>query len=731
MKQVFLRMGKGDVVVEDIPPPALKAGGVIVRNAFSLISAGTERASISAGGLGIIQKARERPDLVRKVIDSFSTEGLTATYYKVMAKLSGFTPIGYSSSGIVQEVGEGAGEFSRGDRVACAGVGYANHAQIVFVPKNLSVCVPDGVRLDHAAFTTIGAIALHGVRQSGAVLGERVAVIGLGLVGLLAVQILRAGGVRVIGLDIDEERVRLSQELGADAGVVIGKDDEAAVTRAFTNNLGVDAAVITAATKSSEPIVLAGNICRDRGRIVVVGDVGMQIPRDIFYRKELSLVLSRSYGPGRYDPLYEEGGIDYPPGYVRWTEARNMKEFLELVKAGKVNVERLITHRFALDEASRAYDLLAGRKNERYLGILLTYGMEEPVASKVLLRPAPKYELKGKLSIGFIGAGAFAQSVLLPALKDVRGVILKGVATATGVSGKKVAQRFGFEYCTTQSEEILNDQGIDTVFIATRHNLHAPIAIAALRKGKAVFMEKPMAINEPELGELLKVWRETGGRLMVGFNRRFSPLIGRMKAFFSGRKEPLQMIYRVNAGFLPKDHWVHDPREGGGRIIGEVCHFVDLLCFLTDSRPVRVFAENIPSSGDALSEDNVTVTLKFSDGSWGTIAYIARGDSALPKEMVEVFCGGATAILNDFRTISLYREGREKREGKTQEKGHRQEMEAFVSSVLGGGPMPNDVELSALVTQTTYRIEESIKKGLPIDINPISLSPLPGGERVG
>jgi len=716
MKQVFLRMGKGDAVVEEIPPPVIKSGGILVRNGFSLISSGTERASISAGGGGIVQKAAERPDRVKKVFESLYKDGISATYRKVIEKVSELTPIGYSSSGIVQEVGGGVDEFSQGDRVACAGVGYANHAQIIFVPKNLSVCVPEGVRLDHAAFASIGAIALHGVRQSGAVLGERVAVIGLGLLGLLAVQILRAGGVRVIGLDIDEERVKFSKELGADAGVVIGKGDETAAAKAFTNSLGVDAAIITAATTSSEPIAMAGSICRDRARVVVVGDVGMQVPRDIFYRKELSLVLSRSYGPGRYDPLYEEGGIDYPPGYVRWTEARNMKEFLELVKAGKVNVERLITHRFPFEEASRAYDILAGRKEERYLGILLSYGMEEPVASRIILSAAPKYEPKGKLSIGFIGAGAFAQSVLLPALKDVRGVTLKGVATATGLSGKKVAQKFGFEYCTTKSEEILGDAGIDTIFIATRHNLHAPIAIAAMKKGKAVFMEKPMAVNEAELGELMKVWRETGGRLLVGFNRRFSPLIDRMKTFFSGRKEPLQMIYRVNAGFLPKDHWVHNPKEGGGRIIGEVCHFVDLFCFLTDSRPVRVFAENIKSSGDAFAGDNITATLKFSDGSWGTIAYIARGDSAVPKEMLEVSCGGATAILNDFRTISLYREGREEREGRIQEKGHRQEIEAFVSSILKGGPMPNDVELSALVTRATFRIEDSIKKGYPVEL---------------
>ncbi len=718
MKQVFLSKGKG-AVVEDIPAPVVRDGGLLVRTVFSLISPGTEKASLAAGDQGILQKAAGRPDLVKKIFESLYREGLGATYQKVVSKLSELTPVGYSSSGIVEEVGAGVEGIARGDRVACAGAGYASHAQIVFVPKNLCVRAPDGMDLDQAAFATLGAIALQGVRQSGLVLGEGAAVIGLGLVGLLTVQILRAGGIRVLGLDITEDRVALARELGAEAGAVTGRDDPAGAAKGFTRGQGVDAVSITAATPSSEPVDVAGALCRDRGRVVVVGDVGMQVPRGVYYGKELTLSVSRSYGPGRYDPRYEEGGIDYPPGYVRWTERRNMEEFLALVSERKVNVTRLISHRFPLEEAPRAYDLLSGKSGEPFLGILLTYNPAERAAPRVQLKAPAPHAPRETLAVGFIGAGAFALGVLLPALKKIDRVLLRGVANASGPSAKKAGERFGFEYCTGDYRDILNDTGVDAVFIGTRHGLHATLAMEGLRKGKAVFMEKPMALNATELTDLMRAWRETGGRLMVGFNRRLSPLAVRMRDFFSGRREPLQIIYRVNAGYLPGSHWVHDPREGGGRIVGEVCHFVDVLCYLTGSRPVRVFAESIGPSGEALSGDNVSATLRMADGSWGTIAYIARGDASVPKERIEAFSSGTAAVLTDYRELVLHREGREKKVSAAQDKGHASEIKAFVDAVRGGGAMPLDAEESAFVTAATFCIVQSLTTGAPVDVAPL------------
>ena len=652
MKQVSQEMKKGTMHVEDVPEPALKGGGVVVRNEYSLISSGTERSSVQKRKESMLSKVRSNPEMVKLVIQQMRQQGVLNVYRKVMTRLEAFAPLGYSSAGTVIGVAGDVDDFTVGDRVACGGSS-ANHAEVLFVPKNLCVKVPADVAMREAAFTTVGAIALQGVRLAAPTLGETVAVIGLGLVGQLTVQILKAAGCSVIGIDIDARSAALAKSLGADAAFQRASRGLLTDILSQTHGVGVDAIIITAATKSSDPVQLAGAIARDKARVVLVGDVGITIPRTPYYMKELEFRISRSYGPGRYDKAYEEKGQDYPLGFVRWTEKRNMEEFLRLVKSKKVNVEKLTTHTFPIADALKAYAMLGRGTKERCIGVLLEYPHEKRSAANAV-SVAPERESKGLVSVGFIGAGNFAQSSLIPFL-DTKAVILRGVCTSNGLNAKNVARKFGFESATTDPKEIYASSKVDTVFIATRHNLHASLCIQAIKNHKHVFVEKPLALNEKELAEIIKAYdaakKQSHLRFMVGFNRRFSPSVRQAKAFFADAAEPMLVNYRVNAGFIPKDQWTQDPLEGGGRIIGEVCHFVDTIQYITSGEPTSVFAQSLSLGGERTQSDNVAITIRFSNGSVGVITYLANGDPSLSKERIEIFSGGKTAVIDNFKIL--------------------------------------------------------------------------------
>ena len=713
MKQVLLDLQSGSIRVEDVPVPAVTRG-VVVENAYSLISAGTESSLINLAGESLIGKARARPDDVKKVLQKIGTDGPLPAYRQAMSRLAKPEPLGYSSAGTV--VKTGVDDFEVGDRVACAGAGYAVHAEYVAVPKNLCVRIPDGVGLREAAFTTVGSIAMHGVRNAHVTVGENVAVIGLGLIGLLTIQILKAAGCRAIGIDIDREKLALAADLGADA---VSNYDGLAERMKVFSPFGADAVVITAATPSSAPIEAAGRLVRDKGRVVVVGNVGMNVPRDIFYEKEAEVVVSRSYGPGRYDRNYEERGVDYPI-YVRWTERRNMEAFLELVRQKRIDLDRLITHTFPLDSAPEAYDLISAGK-ERYIGILLQYSPNGAGASGTVTRlsgPVARKVPAGARTIGCIGAGVHAQSALYPNLPGLP-VNLAGVATATGLSAQSVAKKYGFAYCTTDYRAILDDPGIDAVLIATRNDLHAPMAIDALAAGKDVFVEKPLATDTEGLRGVVRAYSESENRLMVGFNRRYSPLARKMKGFFEKRSTPMVLHYRVNAGQIPPGHWVHDDEQGGGMLISECCHFFDLMQYLTGARPVQVYARAIEATGTLRKYDNFQATLAFADGSVGTVTYTTLGDRSYSKETVEVFCDNAVGRITDFRDLELRRDGKVARERRwlAQEKGFIEELRAFVKGEEA------DFAGSVATTLATFRAWESIDTGRSqkIDIGTVGL----------
>lgn len=715
MKQVLLDLQSGSIRVEDVPIPAVRRG-VVVENAYSLISAGTESSLIGLAKQSLAGKARARPDDVKKVMQKIGTDGPLSAYRQAMGRLSKPEPLGYSCAGTVMVTG--TDDFEVGDRVACGGAGYAVHAEYVSVPRNLCVRVPEGVSLQEASFATVGSIAMHGVRNAEVTVGENVAVIGLGLIGLLIVQILKAAGCRVIGIDIDPEKLSRAADLGAD--VTSNYDGLASRMRAFSP-FGADAVIVSAATSSNAPIEAAGRLVRDQGRVVVVGDVNMDLPRDLFYEKEAEVVVSRSYGPGRYDRDYEERGIDYPI-YVRWTERRNMEAFLELVRQEKIDLSSLMTHTFAFDDAPAAYDLI-GAGRERYIGVLLKYspnssGISDTVTHFEGSRGNRQRGSGAIRTLGCIGAGVHALSSLYPHLPQLS-VDLAGIATATGLSAHSVGKKYGFSYCTTDHKEIIDDPDIDAVVIATRNDLHASMIVDALYAGKDVFVEKPLAVNMDELEGVVGAWKESENQLMVGFNRRYSPLAQRMKEFFKDRSTPAILHYRVNAGEIPPDHWVHDDEQGGGMLISECCHFIDFIQYVVGAQPTQIHAQAIDPTGTLQKYDNLQATLKFDDGSLGTITYTTLGDPTYPKETVEVFCDGAVGRITDFRDLELRRGGRASRERRwlAQDKGFAGELDAFVR-----GEVP-DFSGSVATTLATFFAWESIDTGIPqkIDLRAVGL----------
>ncbi|MBU4502980.1 MAG: bi-domain-containing oxidoreductase, partial [Nanoarchaeota archaeon] len=698
MKQLIKNNRTGEIKIEEVPPPVLRKGGVLVRNEYSAISIGTETSSIEIAKKNLLEKVRSRPKELEQIRELIKKEGVVSAYKKAMSKLELPSPLGYSSAGTIVEVANDVDEFCVGDKVTCAGCG---HAEIIYVSRNLCVKIPNNVKTEHAAFTTLGSIALQGVRQSDAKLDENVLVIGLGIVGQFAVQILKSAGCRVVGVDVDENKVKICGELGADLALVRNTDGIKEKILSFTDGYGIDIVIITAATSSNDPIEFASDILRDKGRITVVGAVRTDLPRKPFYEKELTLNFSRSYGPGRYDKQYEEKGIDYPIGFVRWTEKRNMKAFLNLIAEGKINIDRLITHRFKFDDAVKAYEKITN-SDEMVLGAIFQYAEKVDRTSKIsLTRRGEKSRKLNVLNVGFIGAGSYAQSYLFPILSKNLNVNFKGVATSTGMNAHHIGKKYGFEYVTTNADEIINDEEINCIIIATRHNLHAKYVIKGLKANKNVYVEKPLALNKKELDDILMAWKDSNADVMVGFNRRFSPHIIKLKNFIKNRKNPLAINYRINAGFIPKEHWIHDPEEGGGRIVGEVCHFVDLCNFICESKPANIFAQNLEAGRtDIPNDDSLGILIKYENGSVATISYFSNGNIFYPKERIEIFCENSIAIIDDFKKSMFMMNGKKKKfVSRKQDKGQKNTLNAYINSLKEGEKIPIPFESSLLATK--------------------------------
>lgn len=723
MKQLLQNISNGETVIVEVPIPQIQAGMALVRTQASLVSAGTERMLVEFAGKSLLGKALSRPDLVRQVADKARREGLLSTVEAAFNRLDQPMPLGYSSSGVIELLGEGMPGFKVGDRVACSGGGYAVHAEYALVPRNLLALLPEQVDFESAAFTTLGAIALHGFRLSQAQLGETVGIIGLGLLGQLAGMLAHAAGCQVFGVDLDAIRINLANQLGATA-VLRSQATEAA--QAFSHGLGLDNILICADTPSADPVELAGEIARDRGHVVAIGAVGLTLPRKVYYTKELSFINSRSYGPGRYDPAYEEAGHDYPIGYVRWSEGRNLEAFVQLLADAQVDVKPLITHRFPIVTAPAAYELITGKTNQSFLGVLLTY----PEAGSNRIKPPATTPAVKKsnlpltgvniVRLGVLGAGNFANAVMLPTLKKIPSIELVSITSGSGFHAQFASKKFAFKYTALSENEILQDPQVNTVCILTRHHMHAEQVVRALQAGKHVFCEKPLAITSQQLDQIKQQlsFSENSPLLMVGFNRRFAPLARRLYEFLQPRHEPLLATYRINAGSIPLTHWVQDSVLGGGRIIGEGCHFVDFLTFLVGSNPISVSAQSLPDD-NRYREDNIILTFTYPDGSVGSVIYLANGDKAFPKERVEVFVGGKVAVLDDFRNLELVTQGKRQviRSPLRQDKGHRTEWEAFSRAIITGGSPPIPYEQLFGVTEATFAALNVLHSRQPVKLD--------------
>ena len=701
MEQLTQKLKDGNMQLMEVPFPALLPGHILVRNHYSIISPGTEGKTVKDARLSYIGKARARKDEVKKVITSAKTFGLMKTYNMVMNKLEAYAPLGYSCAGEVIALADDVTNFQIGDFVACGG-NTAGHSEVISVANNLCVKVKKNTSLKDAAFTTMGAIALQGVRQSELKLGETCLVIGLGIIGQLTLQLLDAAGIRAIGIDIDDNQIQLAKRNNNYKIYNRNYPDLENIIAEETGGFGVDSVIITASTDSLDPIEFAGNVCRKKGNVVIVGAVPTGFSRKNYFKKELDLKMSSSYGPGRYETNYEEKGLDYPIGFVRWTENRNMQAFVDLIESKKINMEPLISHEFDFKEAAKAYQLILD-KEEVIGGMVLKYDIEKELKREVTI--SNKSTTKGNVGVGLIGAGSFAQNFLLPALKDK--VEFIGVATARPTSSKYIADKYHFGFCADDASSLAKSEKLNTLIIATRHNTHAQYVLEGLKANKHVFVEKPLCLKESELEEIKEAYKNCSSSLMIGFNRRFAPFITKLKAFI-GSELPVSINYRVNAGQMPADHWVHDPEIGGGRIVGEACHFIDLAQFISGSSIKSVSANTVKTAENL--NDNVTISLEMQNGSIASICYFSNGSKQVSKEYLEVFCSGKIAIIDDFKKLTLAGSKVETSKG-DQDKGYENEIRGFVNSIKEGKEAPIPAEELFLSTLAAFKVIESIQKG--------------------
>jgi predicted dehydrogenase/threonine dehydrogenase-like Zn-dependent dehydrogenase len=713
MRQVLQSLADGRTILAEVPASTAAHGGLLVRTTRSLISSGTERMLVEFGRAGWIAKARQQPEKVRQVLDKVCTDGIFPTIDAVRSKLDQLLPLGYCNVGVIAEVGAEVRGFTVGERVVSNGP----HAELVTVGQNLCARIPVGVSDDEAVFTVVGAIALQGVRLAAPTLGERFVVTGLGLLGLLTVQILRANGCRVLGIDPDPTKAELARRFGADIVALHKGEDPLSVADAFSGGAGVDGVLITASTRSNDPVSQGARMCRQRGRLVLVGVTGLELDRSDFYEKELSFQVSCSYGPGRYDPQYEKQGIDYPPGFVRWTEQRNFQAVLEMLDSRALDANALISHRFAFDAAPAAYELLATQA-EPHLGILLEYAAQNAHGLHARTVVSDKQTIHAAAGaqpgIALIGAGNYAARVLIPAFV-ASGGRLEGIASAGGVTAAHYARKFGFSRATTDPDELIDAEDVDIVVVATRHDSHARFVLRALQARKHVFVEKPLALTSHEIDSIAAAWTACAAagqhpQIMVGFNRRFAPHVVRIKALLSAVREAKSFVVTVNAGAIPAAHWTQDPRVGGGRIIGECCHFVDLLRFLAGHRIVDAHVKALAPRAGTHPADSVTITLGFDDGSWGTINYLANGHASFPKERIEVFCAGRILQLDNFRRLRAYGWPRfHSMKLWRQDKGQKACVRAFVDAVRSGARAPIPLEELLEVARVSVALGEAAR----------------------
>ena len=770
MKILAQNYKSGELEMLEVPM-VTSVKGLLVKTVASLVSVGTEKAMIEMAQKSLLGKALARPDWAKQVIDKIKTEGLVEAWRQSHARLDAPVPLGYSCAGIVVNSGTdiSASGFSLGDRVACSGSGYASHAEFNVVPPNLCVKIPDNVSFEDGSYGTLGGIALEAVRLAKVELGHRVGVIGLGLLGQLTVQILRAAGCHVIGVDLVPERCDRAYKNGAGAVALIGNSDPVAFAQEFSNFEGLDSVIIFASVDSDEPLIQAAGMCRERGRIVAGGLVGLHIPREIFYKKELEFTVSRAWGPGMYDPDYEERGIKYPVAYARWTAQRNVEEFLNLVSLGSVNLHTVTTHRFPFEKALEAYQTILTRDVDA-VGVILQYDQAAEVKTqRLIVREIASESVRKPMSvkvkkwlaaqktkvtnikqlktntffktttdtttdtntdthtttasatkpvgIGLIGAGLFARGTVLPELKKIKEVMYSGVATATGLSGHHIARKYAFDYATTDYRNLLADPNVAIVFILTRHNSHGPMVCETLRAGKAVFVEKPLCITKEQLTDIISAYTSVSSPfLMVGFNRRFAPATKQCVNFFGPSRASSVVQIRCNAGFIPPESWVHKREEGGGRIVGEVCHFVDLAQAITGGLPQRVFASAAETPQDL--RDNLSISLKMDNGAVANITYAASGDKSFPREEVQVFAGGSVCVIENFKTIRFISSGKQTvHRALTVDRGHREELQRTIAAFAIKEPSPIDFKLLVATTIAAFAIEESLSTGEAIEIN--------------
>lgn len=742
MKQVIQNYSTGELHLEEVPVPVCGRNSVLVKNIVSLISVGTERSIIELGAKSLLGKARARPDLVRRFKEKARKEGILKTFREALNRLDAPTALGYSCAGVVVEVGSNVNKFSPGDRVACIGAGYASHAQYVSVPEMLCAHIPrrigpgpglnvaatvdnelysgtEYLSYEEASFGMLGIIALHGVRCARLGYGESVAVVGLGLLGLLTVQILVAYGFKVVGIDPEREKVEMARRLGALQAFTEPFEFKKGVDR-LTSGYGADAVMLTAATKDDGPVNLAVDVLRFGGKLIVVGVTDIHPQRNEMWHKEVEIIVSKAGGPGTLDIYYENRGVDYPLGHVRWTEGRNLEEFLRLMAGGSVNVMPLVTHRFPIDRAEEAYKGIIGGTIGRFIAVVLNYNDKEEIKRVVQLK-APAVKRSGHVQVGVVGAGLFGKSVLLPALHKVSGATLKTISTSSGANAFHSGMKFGFERTTTDYHEIITDEDINAVFVLTPHNMHASQVCECLEAGKHVFVEKPLCVNKEELNKIVSVYegvRGAGIVLMVGYNRRFSPHSTKIAGFLEKRRDPMVIVYRVNAGYVPPEHWVHSEEQGGGRIIGEMCHFVDEMQFITASAPTRIFAERISSTNTtSLNSDNVVVVVKFGDGSVGSIIYSASGDRAYSREELEIFCEGKVVSNKDYRVTEFYALGKSRKfKTLSQQMGYVEELNHFIEVAGGKTKASFQTEDFFMSTAAVLDVDRSLKEGIALEV---------------